>query len=333
GYTLGGVGTSGDNPDHIYRSSAVDGSGRYEILGRFSPSRRPVQFVVSVSPWLNETEIKSIPANAAGLGGKTSVLDDRHIKVASDGTFRLTLGGEAPADGSQHFALQPGPYSIGFRDVLADWEKQEAAQLTIRRLDNHQAAPFDHKAFKRRVISRLDSYVGFWSDFPENWFGGLKPNTISPTLPREGGWGYLAGLRFDLKPDEAILVTTTRGGAQYQGIQVTDPWMIAASGRQHLTSYNPAQAKVDADGSYSFVIAPRDPGTANWLDTAGLRSGFAVLRWQNLPAGASGEKLVREFKVIKLADAKEIPGIATITPQERVAQVKMREASYSNRTR
>lgn len=332
GYTLGAVGTSGDNPDHIYRSSAVDGGGSYEIIGKFDVAHRPAQFVVAVSKLIPEAQIKSLAANAAGLGGKTTVLTDRDIKVAPDGTFRITLGGAASTGSDPHVELEPGTIGVGFRDVLSDWS-QRPSQLTIRRLDGQPRTPLDPAKLKQRVVERLGSYVHFWSAFPETWFGGLKPNTISGPVPREGGWGYLAGLRFQLQPDEAILVTTTRGGAQYQGIQVVDPWMIGSNGRRHLTSFNPAQVKANADGSHSFVIAARDPGTANWLDTAGLHDGFAVLRWQNLPAGARGEGLLREFKVIKLVDAAKIPGIATITPQARRAQVAERETTYTSRTR
>lgn len=333
GHTLGGVGTSGDNPDHIYRSSAVDGSGRYELIGRFDPARRPAQFVVAASALIPEDQIKSLNANSAGLGGKTTVLSDRDLKVAPDGTFRIVIGGPAPTDGTPYIALDPGTIGVGFRDVLSDWDRQQPATLTIRRLDSQATKPLDRADVKRRVVERLGSYVRFWSAFPNSWFGGLQPNTISKAVPREGGWGYLAGLRFSLKPDEAILVTTTRGGAEYQGIQITDPWMIAANGRRHLTSFNPTQVKADADGAYSFVIAARDPGVANWLDTAGLHDGYAVLRWQNFPAASTGEGLLREFKVIKLADAAKLPDLAKVTPQERRAQVAAREASYTNRTR
>lgn len=333
GHTLGGVGTSGDNPDHIYRSSAVDGSGQYELIGKFDPARRPAQFVIASSKLIPEDQIKAIPANAAGLGGKTTVLSDRDIRVAPDGSFRVVIGGTAPTDGTPYIALEPGTIGVGFRDVLSDWDRQQPANLVIRRLDSQEAKPLDQADLNSRVAQRLGSYVRFWSAFPTTWFGGLQPNTISKAVPREGGWGYLAGLRFQLKPDEAILVTTTRGGAQYQGIQVVDPWMIAASGRKHLTSFNPTQVKADADGAYSFVIAARDPGVANWLDTAGLHDGYAVLRWQNFPAASDGQGLLREFKVIKLADAAKLPGLAKITPQERRAQVAAREASYTNRTR
>jgi hypothetical protein len=109
--------------------------------------------------------------------------------------------------------------------------------------------------------------------------------------------------------------------------------MIAPDGKKHLTCFNASQAKPNADGTYSFVITPNDPGVANWLDTGGLHDGFAVLRWQNLPQGTPGEGLLRDFRVIKLADAVKLPGIALSSPSDRKAQLSDRATSYANRTR
>jgi hypothetical protein len=332
GYTLGGVGTSGDNPDHIYRGTEIDGAGRYEIDGKFDPATRPAQFVLSVGHAM-KLEPQPLTKNSADLTGQIALLKDNDIRVARDGSFRVTLGGTAEPGEANHVALEPGPLSVGFRDVLSDW-RQRPARLTIRRLDDSSArASFDEAAIKAQVLRKFEPYVRFWSSFPNQWFGGLKPNSISRAVPRDGGWGYLAGLRFQLKPDEAILVTTNYGGAQYAGIQVVDPWMIAPDARVHQTSLNPAQARPDKSGNYSFVIAPRDPGVWNWLDSDGLHDGIGLLRWQNLPEGASGDRLIRDFRVIKLTDARTLPGIALATPAERKAQLARRAQEYANRTR
>lgn len=329
GHTLGGVGTSGDNPDHIYRSSSVDGGGRYEITGKFDPARRPAQFVLSFHA--TQIENSAVAGNGADFK-QLSLLTDKDIAVSPDGSFRVTLGGDAPAGGGNHVALVPGTVGIGIRDVLSDWN-QIPARLTIKRQDTDTSVPLDKQGVRKRVIEKLEGYVKFWSRYPETWFGGLKPNAISGPVPREGGWGYLAGLRFQLQPDEAILVTTANGGAQYTGIQVVDPWMIAPNGKQHLTSFNASQAKPNADGTYSFVITPRDPGVVNWLDTGGVHDGFAVLRWQNLPRGTPGEGLLRDFRVIKLADAAKLQGVALSNPSDRHVQLSQRAAGYANRTR
>ena len=34
----------------------------------------------------------------------------------------------------------------------------------------------------------------------------------------------------------------------------------------------------NADGTYTYVIAARDPGVHNWIDTDGLREGILTLR-------------------------------------------------------
>jgi hypothetical protein len=109
--------------------------------------------------------------------------------------------------------------------------------------------------------------------------------------------------------------------------------MIASSAKAYQTSLNLSQVKPNADGNLTYVIAPRDPGVANWLDSSGLHDGFAVLRWQGLPAGTTGETLLRDFRVIKLADAAKIAGIALATPQQRKAALASRAEGYANRTR
>jgi len=34
------------NPDNIYRGAVIDGSGHYEVLGKFDQARRPAQFIL-----------------------------------------------------------------------------------------------------------------------------------------------------------------------------------------------------------------------------------------------------------------------------------------------
>jgi hypothetical protein len=158
----------------------------------------------------------------------------------------------------------------------------------------------------------------------------LKPNTHSEPMGRTGGWGFVAGLRYDLKPDEAMIVTTTRGGARYTGFQLNDPWMMQPDARRHQVCLNSSQTKWSDDDSATYVIAANDPGVANWLDPSGVTSGLGILRWQAVPDGATKEGLIRDVRVIKLS---EIAGLQLprVTSSERRREIANRATAYASR--
>ncbi len=329
GRKIGCVGTAGDNPDNIYRMAVVQGGERWEFSGRFPAKNRASQFIVQLGP--------GEPGFAPKLAGSKpeavevlGVFTDRNLTVAPDGTWRFTVGGESGA--AQHVKTPTGPIGVGFRDSMADW-RQQGAQLAMRRLDGASPRAYDPEELRRRVVGRMGDYVRDWADFPNHWFGGLKPNTYGGPMGREGAWGFVAGLRFSLAPDEALAVTIARGNASYTGFQVVDPWTLASDARTQLTSLNLAQTAPDRDGNFTYVIAARDPGVANWLDTTGLHDGFGVIRWQGTPAGATKDGLLRSFRVIKLADAAKLPGVALSTPARRRAQLDRRAVEWANRLR
>jgi hypothetical protein len=140
-------------------------------------------------------------------------------------------------------------------------------------------------------------------------------------------------LRFSLAEDEALAVSISPGNASYTGFQVVDPWTMASDAQTNLTSLNLSQTTADQDGNFTYVIAPSDPGVANWLDTTGLRDGFGVIRWQGTPTGATKDGLLRSFRVIKLADAIKLPGVALTTPARRQAQIARRAQEWVGRLR
>jgi hypothetical protein len=325
GHTLGGVGTSGDNPDAIYRTATIDGAGRYELLGRFDPTRRPAQLVLEI-----DRGSMAEPAKVVGKDVQTmvSLLTDRDLAIARDGTFRITIGG--PAASRNHMASGPGHCMLGVRDLLADW-RQSSTRLILRRLDKVSAKAPTMSEVKQRIYAHLPGYVRFWAGFPDIWMGGLRPNAIAKPMGRYGGWGFVSGLRFQLAPDQAIVVTTNRSGARYTGFQLIDPWMIAPDARKNQVSLNLSQATPSADGSYTYVIAARDPGVANWLDTVGMADGFGIMRWQAIPADTKSEGLIRDFRVVSLADVASIKGLPRVSPAQRRARVAARAAAYSSR--
>ncbi|MEJ5978340.1 hypothetical protein WG901_16930 [Novosphingobium sp. PS1R-30] len=346
GYRLGGVGTSGDNPDAIYRTASIAGGGRYEILGQYHPDSRPTQVLIEIHtadkarPSTMMTPTAKGGTKAPDPQAQSQINQDAFV-VDAQGRFRITLASDAGAGpGNENWASPnhlvipaSGPVAIGVRDILSDW-KQRASGLTVRRLDPVADAPAFGLAQVRELALRdLEAYVDFWSKFPDIWFGGLGPNKHSAPQQRPGGWGFVAGLNFHLAPDEAMVVTTTTGGARYTGFQLNDPWMIAPDARANQVCLNGSQVTPNADGSVTYVIAPKDPGAANWLDTTGLLDGIGILRWQAIPADLKGEGLIREVKVIKASEIATIAGLPRLTPAQRRRQLAARKPDYETRVR
>jgi hypothetical protein len=58
-----------------------------------------------------------------------------------------------------------------------------------------------------------------------------------------------------------------------------NPWAESYDYRFAETCTNNVRAGRDADGAWTLVIAPSDPGVPNWLDTGGRREGQMLLRW------------------------------------------------------
>jgi hypothetical protein len=220
---------------------------------------------------------------------------------------------------------------LGVRDVLLDWSHRPSS-LTLRRLDPVPPKALDLAALKQRIYAHLPDYVRFWAAYPDLWFGGLKPNTISKPLGRYGGFGFVAGLRFQPAPHQAVVVTTVSGGAGYTGFQLTDPWMIAPDARRNQVSLNLSQATPNPDGSFTYVIASQDPGAANWLDTAGLEDGYGIMRWQVVPRDMKGEGLIRDFRVVALSEFARMD-VPRVSPEERRNRVAARASGYASRAR
>jgi hypothetical protein len=339
GHTFPGNGKAADNPDAIYRTTVVDGRGRYEVTGKLDPSQPLIQLVFSLSAgtMAHPIEVKPVaggkPNPDAGIMRITGTLNEGDLKIARDGSFRILVGGPKPADGTPYLATEPVPCSFGCRQMLLDWTTTPL-RLSIRRLDPYTPTPLDLAALKRAVLADLPGSVRFWAKFPDVWLGGVATNKSVPPAARDGGWGFICGANFKLEPGEGALVTVHPGKARYMGFQLTDPWMVGPDNGRRQCCLNLAQSVPDADGRFTNVIAPVDPGVANWLDTCGMNEGFGIMRWQGFPDGATDNSgLFDDFRIVKLSEIEGLKGVARVTPEQRSQQLAARQESYFSRFR
>ena len=80
-----------------------------------------------------------------------------------------------------------------------------------------------------------------------------------------------------LAAGEALTVDFTPPDTRYWALQLCDRWFQCFPDRR--TNLNDHQVAREPDGSVRIVVADGDPGTANWLDTGGHRTGVMFFRW------------------------------------------------------
>jgi hypothetical protein len=318
-----------ENPDNVYRNLMVDGAARYEIHGR----------VTQPAPAEQHFELRdSIPGTGAmgPEGGKQlATLSNDHLQIAADGTFTITLD-SSPANGRANHMQMPseGKLLLIVRDLFTDWQTQNPVALDVRRVGGPAIRPLrpDREVAQRAAVL-LSQLAPYWLNYFNQYTYTGQPNRIKQVRLRPGGRGMSSGGYFDLKADEALVVTLDAVGAKSLGIQITDPWGVAYEYADRTSSLNNAQAKPNADGTYTFVISQKDPGVFNWLDPEGHSAGLFAIRWQSVPEGAKPETAVRDTAVVPLARLHEaLPaGTRFVTPAERQAQQAERAASYARR--
>ncbi|WP_422342791.1 hypothetical protein [Parasphingorhabdus sp.] len=319
GHVYHGAAVAVDNPDNFNREIPVDGDGHYEIDLRFS--NNPPQFSVVI-----EME----PAHHAGLGHNIGALTLQDLLPHADGDGRVivTVG---PEDGGPlHLKSQSGRIQIYTRDSQADWD-QLPAEVNVRRLD----PPADWKArsedeIAATVIEDMPAWVRFWRGFKDDFLGFPEPNKLVGPNGRDGNWGYLAGGRFQLADDEALLLTLDPVGSYYTGFQIVDPWTIAPDPMLRPASLNKGQVAPNEDGTVTYAIALSDPGVTNWIDTCGLHEGWMLTRWQGVPDNPPKDQMIRDVQLVRLTDIpSDVPHVDITV---RAAQVAKRVLAFSRRT-
>lgn len=99
-------------------------------------------------------------------------------------------------------------------------------------------------------------------------------NRVQPTPAMSYSGGWFA----DLGDAEAILIEGVLPDAEYVSAQWLSRWMESGDYLNHTVALTGDEIAVDDDGTFTVVIAHRDPGVPNWLDTTGHSHGNAVFR-------------------------------------------------------
>ena len=110
-----------------------------------------------------------------------------------------------------------------------------------------------------------------------------KPNVFAP--PRKpGGLAYAAAdaaytmAPYAIGPDEALVLRGRLPACRFANVMLWNRYLQSYDYMNRRVSLNRRQMQLDPDGRYRIVIAHRDPGIPNWLDTEGRTTGQVYWR-------------------------------------------------------
>lgn len=263
-----------DNPDNHYQSAAISGEHRYRLSG----TRGTVHYLGFGTYAGNY--------GSSGRSGQTGYVEAADLEIASDGSFEIELACEAPASGNW-LPMEPDTSSLIVRQTFQDRAHERIADLRIERIGaDGPPAPLTPEKLDAGLAAAA-AYVAGTANLFCDWAEAFKqrPNELPPFDPAKASAAhgdphirYYHGY-FELAADEALLVEFTPPRCDYWNFQLNNHWMESLDYRHHRIDVNHHGAVKEPDGSVRLVVAARDPGHPNWLDTAGHARGTMCLRW------------------------------------------------------
>lgn len=273
---------TGDNADAIYYDASVEAGRRYRVRGEMNGA-----VYVSITVEIGTQD----GAMASQTGG---VLNDNDFDVDRNGRFEIRLGGSET--GRNQLPLPEGASRITTRHYFE--ETTYAAADPAREPRMHIAAegdpeppPRPHDASVSAGIRRVAEFVRSRTlgqppmannDNPP--FVSIVPNQFPPPVT-PGEFGLAA---FDaaysmapyvIGPDDALILRGRWPKCRCANVSLWNRHMQTYDYANRCVSLNRVQTEVDDDGRFSIVLAHRDPGVPNWLDTEGRPFGLVFWRF------------------------------------------------------
>ncbi len=333
--------------------------------------RKAPQYVIFEATSAYAGDSGSIAELRPGSRARTGMLDSTQLEVAADGCFESLLAPERPpghtgkfigtqlvrsARGQDWVPVVHTARNLTLRELFHDWEREDLLELEILRIGSEAEHPAAYDARRaaeqmRRMALLAKHQMLFWNEFyavvlethadmngdgkrfmPRNAFNDLN----AASLATGGGQStnLYAGGVYELTAEEALIVETrVFTPPLYQGFHLSNLWGESLDYANHQSSLNGFQGEWDADGALRFVIAQRDPGVPNWVDTTGDPVGFMAPRWtytakpERLPTIQASKVRFDEIRAHLPADVRRV------SAAERRERIRVRQAHVQRRYR
>lgn len=300
----------GCNPDSLYYFAAIRPDKTYRVTGN-----------VGAATFTSFT-IEDGSAEGHAARGSSAALGDDEMEINSDGSYEIIVSQTKPASGNW---LRLGPNSSQITTRHYHESRQSVATIpgrvipiAIEVLDPEPLAPNGGDA---RNAARLQWVANFVRDHSAMTFRktspemakqlgwtSLVPNQFNPagqwrSASGENAYGnthaWYASANYELAPDEALVITGRFPECRFANVVLWNAFMQSYDYANRRISLNRNQVEYEKDGSYRIVVAHRDPGVPNWLDTEGRAKGHMYWRYL-FPISAPGKPKTKVVKVDSL---------------------------------
>ena len=262
-----------DNPDYAYCRAGLDPRFSYVLSGE-----------------LGDASFLGIGTFSGNLGTKEGLIRDAYVEtgaleVEADGHFELTISLEEQA--GNWLGMTQSTNSLQVRQVLTRRREQRPATLELRKLgDARIPPPLDPERFLGSLAGvpailggTIDQFLG-WTEHFRTHRHEIQPIPDGLIAFAQGDPSTSYNYSYwELKEDEALVIEFAPPACEYWNLQIGNHWLESLDYFHRDTHVNQDTAVLQEDGSVRIVVAGRDPGVPNWLDTAGHTRGGLALRW------------------------------------------------------
>jgi hypothetical protein len=301
-------------PDCLYLRATLRGGETYRLFGNRGTAR-----------YVGLQTMNGIASTANCL------VDD--LEMDADGDFEVVLS--ADEHEGNWMRLGGDHPTLVVRHFFYDWDTEQPSVLQIERIGD-EVEPKGRSVAADVAVSRqihaLGEFVHDNLKFFLDFNASPPANAFMPPIDRSDMGAAAENRpvigRYELQPDEALILEVEPPDGVYWSYSLGNQWWETIHYGRHQSSLNAHQAAIDSDGILRVVISSRDPGIANWLDTAGHSNGAMILRCVRTETAPTPSA-----RVVKFADvSSELPsGFATVSPEERTNIVAARRRAVHER--
>lgn len=275
----------GDNPDARYHSAVVSDQHNYRIRGNLADATY-TSFSVELGAG----------ADGSDGAGVAATLNDTEFEADDNGDYEIIVSRNKVK--GNWLALPPGARSITSRhyyerEQSINRDRMHHIPIDIRNMrvppPRNTPTDADIAAGIRRVIAFVKGNTipmnGGAVDLP--WVSKV-PNEFPPPVQDNSNLQISYAAKdnvysmapFMLRPNEALLIRGRFPKCRFANLVLFNRFLQTLNYEERRTSLNRAQTEQDAEGNFEMIVAHRNPGHPNWIDTEGRAYGIMFWRFQ-----------------------------------------------------